>query len=699
MAKSSTRADNDQERAPSAGSGREESEGPIEDGVAAGAGSRRRATAESMAAKQRDISVSEFFAKNRHLLGFDNPRKALLTTVKEAVDNSLDAYEEAGIVPEIWVHIESLGNNRFKIGVQDNGPGIVKKQIPLIFGKLLYGSKFHRLRMSRGQQGIGISAAGMYGMLTTGKPVRIISKISPRKPAHYYEIQIDTKRNLPEILNGKGEGEDIPPGDKGLKYIADRGIEWVTHYTAAEGKQPHEVKSGTRVTIELEGRFNRGRGSVDDYLEQTAIANPHVTIHYLDPEGNERSYERSTQELPKEPKEIKPHPYGVELGRLVTMLKDTHAGTISQFLTDSFSRVSSSVARNVCKGAKISTRANPKRIGRQEADALYQSIQQTRISAPATDCISPIGEQLILKGLHQVVPGEFYCAATRPPSVYRGNPFLIEVGLAFGGASSAQKVPLDTLTELLGESDARSLRQFLITTFDGIGGDGAEKILDEAKIGPRQSAAKLRKDEIARLHEAMRNVNLSEGQTMQVLRYANRVPLQFSPAGCAITQSVTGTNWRAYGLQQARGQLPAGPLTVMVHVASVWVPFTSESKEAIAGYEEITKELKLGLQAVGRKLAMYLNRRNKVLQEGERRSVFLRYLGEVASAVGAIREFGDKQKKELYDRLLHVAKRKTSEADARFNDRGERIETDDEEFGDNVLIVEPPGVPPQAVSA
>jgi DNA topoisomerase-6 subunit B len=699
MAKSSTRADNDQERAPSAGSGREESEGPIEDGVAAGAGSRRRATAESMAAKQRDISVSEFFAKNRHLLGFDNPRKALLTTVKEAVDNSLDACEEAGIVPEIWVHIESLGNNRFKIGVQDNGPGIVKKQIPLIFGKLLYGSKFHRLRMSRGQQGIGISAAGMYGMLTTGKPVRIISKISPRKPAHYYEIQIDTKRNLPEILNGKGEGEDIPPGDKGLKYIADRGIEWVTHYTAAEGKQPHEVKSGTRVTIELEGRFNRGRGSVDDYLEQTAIANPHVTIHYLDPEGNERSYERSTQELPKEPKEIKPHPYGVELGRLVTMLKDTHAGTISQFLTDSFSRVSSSVARNVCKGAKISTRANPKRIGRQEADALYQSIQQTRISAPATDCISPIGEQLILKGLHQVVPGEFYCAATRPPSVYRGNPFLIEVGLAFGGASSAQKVPLDTLTELLGESDARSLRQFLITTFDGIGGDGAEKILDEAKIGPRQSAAKLRKDEIARLHEAMRNVNLSEGQTMQVLRYANRVPLQFSPAGCAITQSVTGTNWRAYGLQQARGQLPAGPLTVMVHVASVWVPFTSESKEAIAGYEEITKELKLGLQAVGRKLAMYLNRRNKVLQEGERRSVFLRYLGEVASAVGAIREFGDKQKKELYDRLLHVAKRKTSEADARFNDRGERIETDDEEFGDNVLIVEPPGVPPQAVSA
>jgi DNA topoisomerase-6 subunit B len=293
---------------------------------------RVRVTAETMATKQRDISVSEFFAKNRHLLGFDNPRKALLTAAKEAVDNSLDACEEAGIVPEIWVHIETTGANRFKVGVQDNGPGIVRKQIPLIFGKLLYGSKFHRLRMSRGQQGIGISAAGMYGMLTTGKPVKIISMTSPRKPAHYFEIQIDTKRNLPEIINGKGNGEDIPSGEKGNKYIADHGIEWVP-----------ELQSGTRVTIELEGRYVRGRGSVDEYLEQTAIANPHVTIHYIDPERNEKIYERSTTQLPPEPREIKPHPYGIELGRLVTMLKDTDAGTMAQFLTESFSRVSPGV--------------------------------------------------------------------------------------------------------------------------------------------------------------------------------------------------------------------------------------------------------------------------------------------------------------------------------------------------------------------
>jgi DNA topoisomerase-6 subunit B len=638
---------------------------------------RKRVTAESMAAKQRDISVSEFFAKNRHLLGFDNPRKALLTAVKEAVDNSLDACEEAGIVPELWVHIESTGTNRFKVGVQDNGPGIVKKQIPLIFGKLLYGSKFHRLRMSRGQQGIGISAAGMYGMLTTGKPVKIVSKISPRKPAHYFEIQIDTKRNQPEIINGKGDGEDIPAGEKGAQYIADHGIEWIA-----------ELSSGTRVTIELEGRYSRGRGSVDDYLEQTAIANPHVRIHYIDPEGGQTTYERSTTELPPEPQEIKPHPYGIELGRLVTMLKDAGPGTMAQFLTSSFSRVSSGVAQKICETAKISTRSNPKRIGRHEAEALFQAIQDTKISAPATDCISPIGEPLILKGLRQQVPGEFYCAATRPPSVYRGNPFLIEVGLAYGGTSPTQKVTLETLSEMLSESDARSLRQFLLTTFDGIGSAGAEKILSEGRIGARQTISKLSKNEIEGLHAAMKNVNLSEGQTMQVLRYANRVPLQFQPAACAITQAVIANNWRAYGLPQSRGQVPGGPVTVMVHMASVWVPFTSESKEAIAGYPEIMKELRLALQAVGRKLAMYLNRRNRVRQEGERREIFLRYLGEVATAVASIKDFGDRPRKDLYSRLLQVAKRKTAEADTLLDASGAKVEGSAEDFGENVLIVD-----------
>ena len=452
-------------------------------------------------------------------------------------------------MPEIWVHIEATGTDRYKVGIQDNGPGIVKKQIPLIFGKLLYGSKFHRLRQSRGQQGIGISAAGMYGVQTTGKPVKIVSKIDAKKPAHYFEIQIDTKRNEAKILNGKGEGEDIPPGEKGKAYRDKHGIEWVD--------EPH----GTRVTIELHAKFTRGRGSVDEYLTQTAIANPHVTLHYRDPDNTDPTkdsvlYPRSAEKLPPEPREILPHPYGVELGRLAALLTEAEGVSITQFLTNNFSRVSSGIARRICQTAKISPRGWAKKMGRVEAEALFHAIQATKIPPPATDCICPIGEDLILKGLHQVVPGEFYSAATRPPAVYRGNPFVIEVGLAYGGAAATQNVTKDLLQDLLEETDARTVRQFLISTFNGLGSDAADRILKAADLGTRQTPKTLKPKERDRLLTAMQNVNVAEGQTMEVMRYANRVPLQFQQAACAITQTVMQTNWRSYGLQQSRGGLP-----------------------------------------------------------------------------------------------------------------------------------------------
>jgi DNA topoisomerase-6 subunit B len=182
-------------------------------------------------------------------------------------------------------------------------------------------------------------------------------------------------------------------------------------------------------------------------------------------------------------------------------------------------------------------------------------------------------------------------------------------------------------------------------------------------------------------------VNLSEGQSVQVLRYANRVHLQFQPAACAITQSVIANNWRAYGLSQSRGQLPSGPITLMVHMASVWVPFTSESKEAIASYPEILKELRLALQAVGRNLSTFLNQRKKVQQEGERREVFLRYLGEVAGAVSAIKGYDASAKTQLYDQLVDVAKRRTAVADVQLDDRGKKVQAAEADFGENVLIV------------
>src|SRR5689334_6025743 len=297
---------------------------------AAAAAPRQTVSAVEMGARQRDISVSEFFTKNRHLLGFDNPRKALLTCVKEAVDNALDACEEAGILPDVVVRLEVSAQGeaappasqatRFRITVTDNGPGIVRQQIPPIFAKLLYGSKFHRLRQSRGQQGIGISAAGMYGQLTTGKPVQIISRTSARAPAHYFEVQIDTKKNEPRIFESKK-------------------IDW-------------EHPRGTQVTLEIEGRYQKGRASVDEFLEQVAIANPHVKLVYRAPEGETREYARTIHELPPQPREIKPHPYGIEFGILLRMLHDTRGHSLAGFLAGDFSRVSPQVAAEICKTAK-----------------------------------------------------------------------------------------------------------------------------------------------------------------------------------------------------------------------------------------------------------------------------------------------------------------------------------------------------------
>ena len=359
--------------------------------------------AEKLAKKQQAISVSEFFTKNRHLLGFDNPRKALLTAVKEAVDNSLDACEEARILPEIAVKIEPVKDqkDRFLITVTDNGPGIVKNQIPQIFGSLLYGSKFHSLKMSRGQQGIGISAAAMYGQITTGKPVKIISKTSSKKDACFFELRLDMKRNQPVVLKNEQ-------------------MEW-------------KLAHGTEVEFEIEGKYQKGRQSVDEYIRQTMIANPHCAMTYCAPDGEKLVYTRETAHLPPEPKEIKPHPYGVELGIFLRMLHGTTARNVKTFLQNDFSRISPKIAGAILKLAGVSHSQRPADIAAGNAEGIYRAIEQVKIMNPATDCLAPIGEASILKGLEREVKADFYSAISRPPSVYCGNPFIIEVGLAWGG--------------------------------------------------------------------------------------------------------------------------------------------------------------------------------------------------------------------------------------------------------------------------
>jgi DNA topoisomerase-6 subunit B len=516
---------------------------------------KRRATAEAMASRQREISVSEFFTKNRHLLGFDNPAKALLTTVKEAVDNSLDACEEAGILPDILIEIVEVQPApspnqpaKFRVVVEDNGPGIVKAQIPKIFAKLLYGSKFHRLKQSRGQQGIGISAAGLYGQLTTGKPVIITSKTGKGRPAFKIDLRIDTKRNQPDVVE--------------------------------EGTADWDKEHGTRVEIELVAAYRGGRTGVQEYLEQTAVANPHLALVFVTPKGERFEFPRVTSELPREAHEIKPHPHGVELGMLQMMLQDSSGKTVKQVLCDDFSRVSPAVAAQVCAQAHVNPKTPAERIHGEELDRLHKALGEVKVMAPPATAVVPIGEALLVEGLkRRFSRADFYVSTTRPPAVYRGNPFVVEVGLAFGG-------------------------------------------------------------------------DLPADEPSEIMRFANRVPLQYQPKACAISESVYQTNWRGYELQQPKGSLPIAPMALVVHLASVWVPFTSEAKEAVAHYDELLREMKLAIQECGRKLAAHIRARAHAERELKRRSLFEKYIPEVALAIGGILSMdAEKIEKPFYKTL------------------------------------------------
>ncbi len=517
-----------------------------------------RKSAEELATKQRQISIAEFFEKNRHLLGFDNPRRALLTAVKEGVDNALDACEEARILPEINVEIIQLAELRFKVILEDNGPGIVKKQLPKIFAKLLYGSKFHKLSQTRGQQGIGISAAVLYGQLTTGKPATITSKTGKNQPANQIKLKINTQTNNPDLQQ-------------------DREVEW------------EDKEHGTKIEIELEGSYMKSKQSVDEYIKETAIVNPHATFIYTNPEAQQFIFPRATEGLPPEVKEIKPHPYGVELGMLIKMLSTSPARTLQAFLCQDFSRVGAGTAKQICENAALLPNAKPKKVSRDMAEQLYNGIKKTKIISPPTDCISPITDELLEKGLRKEINAEFYCSVTRPPSVYRGNPFIIEAALAYGGEQEADK-------------------------------------------------------------------------SMRVMRFANRVPLLYQQGACAITNSIQHTNWRPYGLSQSRNSLPAGPVSIVVHMSSVWVPFTSEAKEALAHYPEIIKEAKLAVRECGRKLGMFINKKKRIKAESKKRSYIETYIPHISEALKELIDIEDPEKvEEMLHQILESSRGKLEE--------------------------------------
>ena len=540
-------------------------------------------TAEEFAKEQKEISVSEFFEKNKHLLGFDNPTKALLMAVKEAVDNSLDAGEEAGALPDVIVKVKSTNEDKYRITVQDDGPGIVKEQVPRIFGKLLYGSKFHRLRQSRGQQGIGISAVVLYSQLTTGQPTRVWSQTDSKKKIHYYELFLNTTKNEPEIVKDETLDKD------GM---------------FSEGH-------GVKVEMDVVGRYRKAQG-VDDYLKQTSIANPFARIVYNAPDGTKITFPRSVEALPKQPKEIKLHPYGVEFGILQRLLNRTNSRTLQAFLVNEFSSIGNQSAKEICKLAKLDTSLKPESLTREQIEKLLSAMQKVKIQRPPLDCLSPIGEEELEKSLKKEYPNaEFVCAVTREPEVYRGHPFQIEVGIVYG-------VP-----------------------------------------------------------------DVKEGQQIDVIRFANRVPLMFQFGACATNEAVREVDWRRYGLQQSGNNLPAGPMFLVIHMASVWVPFVSESKEAIAPYPEIVKEMKLAVQDAGRKLSSFLSGRRRAGEAKRRIQIFERYSHEVANALGILTKREpkpiEKKLKDMVSSRIHI-KEEFEDGEDKTKEVEDEANTEDEEI-------------------
>ena len=506
--------------------------------------------ADKMAKNQKQIAISEFFEKNKHFLGFDSLQRSIITAVKEAVDNSLDACEEARILPDIRVKISKIDSKKdiLELQTEDNGPGIPQKSIEKVFGQLLFGSRFHAIRQSRGQQGIGITGVVMYSQLTTGKPTHVLSKIANDDTAVSVNIGLDTRKN------------------KAVKSDQTR-IIW-------ENDDMTRKEHGLRVTTRMKAKYQRGRQSVFQYLRMTSIVNPHADIMFTDPDGETYHWPRVTERLPAKVDAIKPHPHGIELGQLQRMCRESSDSGLKTFLRQNFSGVSMRAAKELCEAAELPVRAKPKSLKPDDIRALLEAFQGERmingkaikLLSPPIHCLSPIEEMLIKKGLSKTIDSKFIATMTRAPAVSHGNPFQVEVGLIFGEGMAADK-------------------------------------------------------------------------HVEVLRFANRVPLMYQQGGCLLTKAIESVDWRQYGLEQAGGKgVPKGPAAILVHLASTNVQFTSEAKEALSDNEFVFEETRKAMLEMGRGLRKHLEKKKKMAKTREKFELINDILPAIAEKSASILE-------------------------------------------------------------
>jgi DNA topoisomerase-6 subunit B len=671
--------------------------------------------ADELAQGQRAISIAEFFEKNKHMLGFDSGARALVTAVKEAVDNALDAAEEAGHLPDIYIEIEAVGDY-YRVVVEDNGPGITSEELPKVFGKLLYGSRFHKREQARGQQGIGISAAVLYSQLTSGKPAKVTSR-TQGGDAKYFELIIDTDTNEPEVS-------------------VDETTTW-------------DRTHGTRIELEMEANM-RARSQLRDYVKHTAVVNPHARIELREPGGEFKS-ERATDQLPTETEEIRPHPHGVELGTLLKMLDSTDSYSVSGFLQNEFTRVGGKTATNVIEGF------NDRHYGRGMAWRVPRLDGSADIDVAVTDAVANKGrdatatfagrvaeavaehDRLAYHALEALVATAAEEAADETGTAFGDTVQENAVAAAWDAIRAARAADLYTLTDeatSTRKEDAviEAFAERLATKFNdddrprdrvqretlrGYVDRAADMTIerDEVSFGetarenvvaavwdscrtvpddpPNVNAVAGDRDTASALLDAMRETDIiapptdclspitadlvrsglekefdadfyasatrdagvhggdpfiveagiayggdleSEGG-VELLRFANRVPLVYQRGACATTDVLKSIGWRNYGLDQPGGSgMPNGPAVIMVHVASTNVPFTSESKDAIANIPAIEDEIELAVREAARELKSYLNKRRSMQQRKEKQDVLGTILPEMADKLADVTE-------------------------------------------------------------
>ena len=459
-------------------------------------------------------SAAEYFAKNLQQVGFSSATKAVLTTLKESVDNSLDACEEAGIAPDLKVQISKKGEGSSKnvdlisVVVEDNGPGLEEKSIQSVFGEYLASSKFGRGRCSRGQQGIGISAATTWAQLTHARGVHVISKTKGSKKAISVIVDMDIKNNKGVLKNKE-------------TLLTDK-------------------KHGLKLEFLIDGRVQlNGEGGLITYLEGTALVNPHLELEYQLLDQPPRKISRVSDFVPVIPPSSLPHPHTMKLGEFLQHVSLYGRISLKKFLKTGFSRISDKSLKEMQKESLPAGlfKKSLKSIGEAEYKKIFSVLHKVDLPKPSSKSVLAVGEEGLAESIHRLGDIDFFSVITRKPKICDYKSVVVEVAIA------------------------------------------------------RLNVAKGKEED-----------------SIQLLRFANRVPLQFDKASCAITKSVESVNWRSYGLSQSKRSLPTGPYVFAVSVTSPFIKFKNASKETIDASEELVEEIRLALMQAGQKLKKHIRK-------------------------------------------------------------------------------------------